>query len=92
MCASCHGVDTPHKDDFQVGTCSPQAAEIPQPSGAGSGSLQLLGMSDEFSISVGMMLSQQKFPSVQAQHLSSLTVGLNEHLTCSCLEKNCSVQ
>ena len=38
--ASCCGVDAPHKADFQVGTCSPQAAEIPQPSGAGSGSLQ----------------------------------------------------
>lgn len=49
-------------------------------------------MSDEFSISVGVMLSQQKFLSVQAQHLSSLSAGLNERLTCSCLEKNCSVQ
>lgn len=45
-----------------------------------------------FSISVGVMLSQQKFLSVQAQHLSSLSAGLNERLTCSCLEKNCSVQ
>lgn len=33
--------------------------------------LQLLRMSDKFSISGGNLLSQQKFLSVQAQHLSS---------------------